>query len=197
MFKVMTNSNSHKSSVIGLSLLLIAFIVIIISWYVFNHNTNLNKLNVRNTDISSQLKAINPELRIVGLKQAIFHPSNSCNVSYINSRDFNQTVRISKGSVIGIGGWLVDKINKNVPKKSWLIVVHMNSKTSYQIPIEYWTDRPDVREALGGNPGYTQSGFIVVFNTTMLTKGDYHLYLVYRENNIYYTCDNGRHIVLN
>lgn len=123
-----------------------------------------------------------------------YHASRSCNLAYINAANYDREMFFSQGTVIGLSGWVVDIVNKNVPAKTWMVFVNTESGARYQSPITFWMDRDDVREVFGGKEAYARAGFISNVKTDHLLPGRYHLYIKYEAKSIFYTCDNGRYM---
>jgi hypothetical protein len=140
--------------------------------------------------------AANPEPLVVGNRQQAFHGVSCCVIGSINGMNYDKTVTLGSGAVIGLGGWLVDKMGQTVPDQAWIVLAGAGAVGSYQVPIALHEKRPDVSQYFGGVAGYTNSGFIVDIASTNLPAGNYHLYIVFKSRGVYYTCDNGRQLKL-
>lgn len=137
-----------------------------------------------------------PQPLTVAVGQKDFHGSTSCNVSYINGRGYGAEDFVVEGSTIGLGGWVADSVNRKVPRHAWIVISAAESNDAYQIPISFWMRRPDVQEALGGAGSYQRTGFAASINIEKLRPGRYHLYVIYRGGGVFYTCDEGRYVVV-
>jgi hypothetical protein len=128
-------------------------------------------------------------------------PSSNCNIEFINGQHFADEYAVSRDEIIGVGGWLVDRKLKIVPKHAWIILTKQADGTSYESPITFWMSRPDVKDALGGKAIYEHSGFISNMQANKLTPGKYHMYMGYStkvsDQTQYYSCDNGRFMDIN
>lgn len=122
---------------------------------------------------------------------------DSCVVASINGAHYDRTVTLQRGTVVGLGGWLIDKMSRSVPDRAWIVMVGAAAADSYQVPILLHEKRPDVSEYFGGVRGYRNSGFIVDIASQGLPKDTYHVYIVFEHRGDYYTCDNDRHLALN
>lgn len=132
---------------------------------------------------------------VAGQRQAV-HGTDSCVIASINGTHYSQTAKLQRGTVIGLGGWLIDKISRSVPNRAWIVMVGDASTGSYQAPILLHEKRPDVSEYFGGVAGYRNSGFIVDVASQSLPVGTYHLYIIFEGRGVYYSCDNGRQLRL-
>lgn len=128
------------------------------------------------------------------IQKAAFHGTQSCVIAFINGEHYNKLAIISSGGIAGMGGWLVDKKTRTVPRNAWIILASAKYGATFQAAIKLHEKRPDVREALGGAAGYTNAGFIVDVYTKSLPIDIYHVYIVFESDGVYYTCDNGRHL---
>ncbi|HEY8586936.1 MAG TPA: hypothetical protein VIL60_09460 [Rhodanobacter sp.] len=145
---------------------------------------------------TSSLPIQSPTILVIAKDQKDFHGIDGCNISAISGQHYNKDVTQRSGSVVGLGGWLVDKLGETVPDKAWIVLAGVGSIPSYQIPIMFHEKRPDVQEALGGGSDFAYAGFIVNINTTGLSTGEYHMYIVFDHDGTYYTCDNGRRLLV-
>jgi len=130
------------------------------------------------------------------LARAAFHPSDSCLLGYLNGANYGMDLPIDQGVTIGLGGWIIDRMNKDVPRLAWIILSREDGVDSYQAPITFWTSSPDVREAWGGAKGYARAGFISNIEIDHMPIGRYHVYVKYKVGSDFYTCDNGRYLTI-
>lgn len=137
-----------------------------------------------------------PQPLTVAVGQKEFHGSSSCNVSYVNGRGYGAEDFVVEGSIIGLGGWIADSVNHKVPRQAWIVISATESNDAYQVPISFWMRRPDVQEALGGARSYQRTGFAASINLAGLRSGRYHLYVIYSGFGVFYTCDEGRYLVV-
>jgi hypothetical protein len=133
---------------------------------------------------------------VVGKQQQAFHGVNSCVIASINGMNYDKTVALGSGTVIGLGGWLLDKMSQTVPNRAWVVLAGQGAAGSYQVPITLHEKKPDVSQHFGGVDGYTNSGFIVDIASAALPAGTYHVYIIFDHGGVYYTCDNGRQLKL-
>lgn len=140
--------------------------------------------------------ATSPEPLVVGKQQQAFHGVDSCVIASINGMNYDKTVALGAGTVIGLGGWLIDKMSQTVPDQAWVVLAGEGVLGSYQVPITLREKRPDVSQHFGGVASYTNSGFIVDITSTALPAGTYHVYIIFDHGGVYYTCDNGRQLKL-
>lgn len=140
--------------------------------------------------------AASPESLVVGKQQQAFHGVNGCVIASINGMNYDRTVALGSGTVIGLGGWLIDKMSQTVPDQAWVVLAGEGVLGSYQVPITLHEKKPDVSQHFGDVAGYLNSGFIVDIASTTLPAGTYHVYIVFDHSGVYYTCDNGRKLKL-
>lgn len=179
-------------------LVLMAMMTLVGSLSLYMHSyTHSTVPNIKNTKLRNISEYTRPKAISDKLRDATFHPSGTCNIAYINSQYYDSPVNIERGTIIGVGGFLYNKIDKDVPLDAWLIIKNASTTMMKQVHIDSWSNRPDVRRALGGNPNYTRSGFIVDFYTNSLDIGKYRLYVMYKGKDKFYTCDNGREFSIN
>jgi len=146
---------------------------------------------------STKLLQYQPEKLAVGLDQKGFYGSTGCNIDSINGKDYYEEASIVQGEIIGVGGWIVDKVNKRAPQSAWIILAGKDNQHQYQVPVSFWEKRPDVQEYFGGNKGYAFSGFVSDLKTDNLPIGKYHMYITFKGTDIFYTCDVGRYLTIN
>jgi hypothetical protein len=146
---------------------------------------------------STKLLQYQPEKLAEGLDQKEFHGSDGCNFDSINGKDYYEEASITQGEIIGVGGWVADKVNKRTPQFAWIILADKDSRHQYQVLVSFWEKRPDVQEYFGGNKGYAFSGFVSNLKTDNLPIGKYHMYITFKGADIFYTCDVGRYLTIN
>lgn len=130
-------------------------------------------------------------------RQHAFHGVSSCVLASINGHNYQTTFSVEHGTTIGLGGWLIDKVDGTVPQQAWIVLARSGGDSPvFQSPIEFHEKRPDVTEYFGNKHDYDNSGFIAEISTRALPAGDYHLYIVFDANGTFYTCDNGRYLTV-
>lgn len=138
-----------------------------------------------------------PERQPVEARQYAFHGVSSCNLASISGHNYDAPVSIKRGTPIGLGGWLIDKIDGTVPQQAWIVLAKSGGDSPvFQSPIEFREKRPDVTEYFGNKHDYDNSGFIGEFSTQALPAGEYRLYLAFDAHGTFYTCDNGRQLTV-
>lgn len=192
-------SSSTIQSRIGLLALALLAIVLAILYVSIRKSGSLGEVTSSRPRIDAPILASpieDPLPLAAGKQQHAFHGANSCVLASINGMNFDKAVTLSPGAVIGLGGWLIDKMSQTVPEQAWVVLAGDGSTGSYQVPIRLREKRPDVSQFFGGVTGYTNSGFIVDIASTGLPAGNYRLYIVFKHGDVYYTCDNGRQLKL-
>lgn len=179
-------------------LLALAIIIAFFYWSTRdqNHHDTKSLASPRIVSPTLSISAQSPTTLIITKNQKDFHGIDGCNIADINGQHFDKRMPLRSGSVIGLGGWLVDKLSAAVPDKAWIILAGARNIPTYQIPITFRERRPDVQEALGGDDSYAYAGFIININTASLPTGEYHVYIVFDHDGTYYTCDNGRQLLI-
>lgn len=186
-------------SKIGLLVLGLLSIILVIAYLSIRKHGVLGEVNSPHPRMSLPTlpsPAVSPEPLVVGNQHGTFHGASSCVLASINGMNFDRTVTLSHGTVIGLGGWLIDKMSQTAPEQAWVVLAGEGAPESYQVPIRLREKRPDVSQFFGGVAGYTNSGFIVDIASTGLPAGNYRLYIVFKHGDVYYTCDNGRQLKL-
>lgn len=138
-----------------------------------------------------------PEPQPIEARQRAFHGVGSCVLASINGRHYDAPVSVKRGTTVGLGGWLIDKVDETVPQQAWIVLAKSGENSLvFQSPIEFHEKRPDVTEYFGNKHDYDNSGFIGEISTRALPAGEYHLYIVFDAHGTFYTCDNGRHLTV-
>lgn len=184
---------------LGLLLLGLLLVVLAIAYLSIRKHGTLGQVNSAGPRMSPRTltsSAVTPASLVVGKQQHVFHGADSCVIGSINGVNYNKTVILKQGAVIGLGGWLIDKMSQTVPNRAWIVLAGEGAAKSYQAPITLREKRPDVSQYFGDVSDYTNSGFIVDIASTTLPLGNYHLYIVFDHEGVYYTCDNGRQLKL-
>lgn len=135
-----------------------------------------------------------PQVRTAGLSQKEFHRVQSCGLSFINGTWFHRIYTVQQGQTIGLGGILFDSAGKDVPADAWVIFAPENDGKAYQVPARFRLKRPIIQGMLGGDKAYAYAGFITDIDSRDLPAGSYHLYIVFKGDQVFYTCDSGRRI---
>lgn len=138
-----------------------------------------------------------PEKQPAGARQRAFHGVSSCVLASINGRHYDAPASVERGTPVGLGGWLIDKVDGTVPQQAWIVLAKSEGDSLvFESPIEFHEKRPDVTEYFGNMHNYDNSGFIGEISTRELPAGKYHLYIVFDARGTFYTCDNGRYLTV-
>lgn len=143
-----------------------------------------------------ELRAFQPLPLSEESRAAPFNGVASCNIGYIDGRNFSSGEEPITAGVVGLGGWLVDEVSHNVPPVANLIFLNDQMGQGFSVPVTAWLTRPDVQDAHGGLDAYRKSGFVAEVDLTSLVAGRYHVYMTFTAADSTYTCDNGRYINL-
>ena len=132
-------------------------------------------------------------------RRAILVPSKNCNLERANSKVFTGTpIDVSKASgQVTVSGWIANTQTASVPTQAQLRLVSSNDNRAWKADLTTGGKREDVVKLLGGDPGYSGSGFVSSVSVSNLPLGTYRMYLVSSEGDVLRVCDNGRSIAFN
>lgn len=118
-----------------------------------------------------------------------------CNIEYIDKEKFTQDISRARTNVT-LMGWIGDEISRGAPSQPTLRLVNVDQRSQqWEVPLKLGVSRPDVVTHLQ-EPGLSEAGFLQKVSLQALPGGKYHLFLAYTSNGVFYTCDNGRHLVV-
>lgn len=125
-----------------------------------------------------------------------FSPTDvrSCNIEHINGENFDVDKTVSADTRVALDGWVADAVNRSSPSDLWIELTAGSPGTDFVAPVHFRFQRPDVRDALGGERHYTLLGYMLNLDTTPMPAGRYHLLVIFRHGTTYYRCDNGRYL---
>lgn len=143
-----------------------------------------------------ELHALSPQPLSDASRAAPFHGVATCNIGYIDGHNFGPDDAAVFAGIVGLGGWVVDEVNRNVPSVANLVFFNDQADQGFSVPVANWLTRPDVQDSHGGEAVYRKAGFVEEADLAHLPIGRYHVYMTFTASGSTYTCDNGRFINL-
>jgi len=122
-------------------------------------------------------------------------PVKECNLERANGQTFGaQPVAVAADATITLTGWLADAAARRAPGTFEVRMVHQGESHNFKVPAKTGGARPDVRTLLGGDAGFSSTGYSLAINPSALPTGPYRLYVVFQGADGLKVCDNGRAI---
>jgi hypothetical protein len=119
-----------------------------------------------------------------------------CNVERVGEGEpGTPVVTLTRGDALRLSGWVVDERERRVPVGPLVALRPIIGGATWYAPLSVGLPRPDVAGALH-DQAYRSSGFSLFIDTSALPRGEYGLFLFYRNSGSAFVCDNGRRVVL-
>lgn len=193
-----TSSNpSRTHGRLGLAIIALAGLSIGVLRLTLFDSSNANDASAVNLPLYGAKRSLQPIIpRPTATALGPFTPNDvrSCNIEHISGENFDVDKTVSAGARIALDGWVADAVNRSSPSELWIELTGGPPGADLVVPISFRFQRPDVRDALGGDRHYTLLGYMLNLDTTPIPVGRYHLLMIFKHGSTYYRCDNGRYL---
>lgn len=132
-------------------------------------------------------------------RRATLLPEKNCNLERTDNKVFTGTpIEVSKASgQVRVSGWVANGQSASVPAQAELRLISGADSRAWKVGFNTGGKRDDVVKLLGGDPGYSGSGFVATVSVSNLPAGQYRMYMVFNEGGSLKVCDNGRSMLVN
>lgn len=124
------------------------------------------------------------------LKVAQTASISSCNIEALGKTVFGEAPLDVTEKSSTVSGWVLSAVSRKSGVPAQLRVLNMAGTVGWQVPITGWVARPDVISTMhaidSGNVGFSQA-----VNFKAIPRGQYHVFVTFKDAGQVYSCDKG------